>query len=235
MRLRYLLRPKSQDWMFLLLVGYWLMALINMARFPGADDPTAVLPFYDKMHNKMFANLPTCFIQGPVFVLYISGMVSWFAGQNMAVRCGTANRLVLRQTGASAVACAVFVAVSHLLVLIACIIFGQLHTVEPLKLMARFVLQWLAFLSLAQVSCCVLVLTGSTIVANFASFFFFALHYSLGMMNISVTVPMLDWITAEDITPAYAAQVLAAVLLNVGLYLIRWAVADHKEWYPILK
>lgn len=235
MKLRYLLRPKSQDFMFLLLVGYWLMELINMVRFPGAGDPTAVLSFYDKIHAKMFDDLPACFIQGPVFMLYISGMMSWFAGQDVAVRCGTANRLVLRQTGIGAVACGVFTAVSYLLILIACVAFRQLHTVEPLKLLACFVLQWLAFLSIAQVSLCVLMLTGNTIAANFATFFVFVLHYSLGMMNAPVTVPMLDWITTRGITPTYGTGLLGAVLLNIGLYLIRWVIADKKEWFPVRK
>lgn len=233
MRLRFLFRPKAQDAFLLLLVAYCGLAVAEPSRLLGVAYQQGDIIFYDGMRSAMFSVFPLCLLQAPVFLLYISRTVSWFSSPDTALRCRSAYRLVLGQNAAAAFLCAVFTAFSYLLVLLACGLYGQLHTVEPVELLACFALQCLSFLALAQITFGLRLLTKSPVAAFAGTYLLFAVEFALHMMGAPLAIPILVWIETFEITSAYFSNLVSALMLNGGLYFGISLIAERREWYPV--
>ncbi len=233
MRLRYLLRPKTQDAFLLLLVAYCALAVAEPSRLLGVAYQQGDIVFYDGMRSAMFSVIPLCLLQAPAFLLYISRAIFWFSSPETALRCRSAYRLVLGQNAAAALLCAVFTAFSYLLVLLACALRKQLHTVEPVELLACFALQWLSFLALAQIAFGLRLLTRNAVTAFAGTYLLFAVEFALHMMGAPLGIPTLMWIGTFEITPAYFSNLASALMLNGGLYFGISLIAERREWYPV--
>ena len=230
MRSRDLFRFRSQDSLFLFLLGYWILSVSNPFLLTGVTDTAeGSVPFELALRSSLFSVLPACFLVSPLFLLLCFRVSGWFPNPIVLLRFGRKRNVVLRETSALLRLSLAFLLLLYALFAAGCALRGQLHTVPPAEIAACFLLQLLACLAVGQIHTIAFFLFSSPSLAFFLPYSFFVAQYMMRMTGAEGSVPLVNWFSAVELPPAYGADLFAAAATNLCLCFFRyflWEQAD---------
>ena len=230
MRSRDLFRFRSQDSLFLFLLGYWILSVSNPFLLTGVTDTAeGSVPFELALRSSLFSVLPACFLVSPLFLLLCFRVSGWFPNPIVLLRFGRKRNVVLRETSALLRLSLAFLLLLYALFAAGCVLQGQLHTAPLAEIAACFLLQLFACLAGGQIHTIAFFLFSSRSLAFFLPYSFFVAQYMMRMIGADGSVPLVNWFSAVQLLPEYYTDLFAAVVINLCLCFFRyflWEQAD---------
>lgn len=230
MRSRDLFRFRSQDSLFLFLLGYWILSVSNPFLLTGVTDTAeGSVPFELALRSSLFSVLPACFLVSPLFLLLCFRVSGWFPNPIVLLRFGRKRNVVLRETIALLRLSLAFLLLLYALFAAGCVLQGQLHTAPLAEIAACFLLQLFACLAVGQIHTIAFFLFSSRSLAFFLPYSFFVAQYMMRMIGADGSVPLVNWFSAVQLLPEYYTDLFAAVVINLCLCFFRyflWEQAD---------
>ena len=230
MRSRDLFKLRSQDSLFLFLLGYWILSVSNPFLLTGVTDTAeGSVPFELALRSSLFSVLPACFLVSPLFLLLCFRVSGWFSNPVVLLRFGRKRNVVLRETSALLRLSLAFLLLLYALFAAGCVLRGQLHTAPLAEIAACFLLQLFACLAVGQIHTIAFFLFSSRSLAFFLPYSFFVAQYIMRMTGADGSVPLVNWFSAVQLLPEYYNDLFAAVVTNLCLCFFRYFLWEQTD------
>lgn len=215
---------------FLLLVAYWLPALVNpnlLLRTTVEQSPAYVPALFSQFFSVFSATLLTL----PLFLFFIRRPTQFYQNTTVVLRQGGPLHTAVFHTLSIVKNAGAYLLFMYLLMVVAACIRGQQANISLLTYLQQYALQLLALCILAQGVYVLSLLFRNSVAAYAAIYGVCAFDFVCNMFGLSISIPIFEWYTPYQILADYPMLLCAALLLNGALFLIKLMLLHKAEWY----